>query len=164
MTVRKIGILIGIAAATAWGLAGSMPLHGASRLVALLVVGGVSAILTVALIRLPASATVERFDGGVYALAVVAEILAIVFAVVLLNRLSRQSLLSPVIAMIVGAHFLGLWRATGARRFVALAIGLFLVGLVGLWFPASCRLLVTGFGCAVVLWTSAAVTLVSGAH
>jgi hypothetical protein len=66
-----------------------------------------------------------------------------------------------VIAIIVGLHFLGLWRVTGAEIFIALAGGLCLVGRIALWAAESRRLLITGFGCAFVLWASAAATIIS---
>lgn len=164
MTGQQIGDLIGVIAGGIWALAGSTVLSGRSRAIAVVVSLAATILLGLAIGRLPSAGMADhpgRFDGGIYALAVGAEMIAILAAVALLHRLARQDWLPPVIAVIVGLHFLGLWRATGEVACVALAAGLCLVGFAGLWVPASVRLLVVGFGAALVLWAPAVVTILS---
>lgn len=161
MTGQQIGVLIGVIAGGGWALAGSASLRGASRVIALSVSLAGSILLILATARLPPAGVTGRFDGGIYGLAVTAETIAILAAVVLLRRSARQDWLAAVIAVIVGLHFLGLWRATGDDLFVAIAAGLCLVGFAGFRVRASARLPVVGFGCALVLWAAAAATILS---
>jgi hypothetical protein len=159
MTGEQIGILIGVIAGAGWALAGAAALEGQARAFAVFGALGLSVLLGVATADLPSAAMSGRFDGGIYGVAVTAETIAILGAVALLRRWARQDWLPPVIAVIVGLHFLGLWRATGSLVFVALAAGLCVVGIAGSLVPASRRLLVVGFGCAAALWAAAAVTV-----
>ena len=161
MTGQQIGVLIGVIAGGGWALAGAASLRGALRVIAVIGSLGLSVLLGVATADLPSTAMTARFDGGIYGIAVTAETIAILGAVALLRRSARQDWLPPVIAVIVGLHFLGLWRATGSLVFVALAAGLCVVGIGGSLVPDSRRLLVVGFGCAAALWAAAVVTIVS---
>jgi hypothetical protein len=158
MTGQQIGLVIGSVAGCGWALAGSAALRGASRSSAVIVSMVVSALLGVASARLPANGT-SGFDGAIYGMVVSAEAIAIVVAVILLRRSGNAGFVPPVIALIVGLHFLGLWRATHGAIFVAIAVGLCLVGIAGMRGPAERRLLVSGFGCAAVLWASVAWTV-----
>ncbi len=161
MTGQQIGVLIGVIAGGSWALAGSASLRGAPRVLAMIVSLVGSILLAVATARLPSNGEAGRFDGAIYGIAVTAEAIAIVVAVPVLRRLGRGDWLVPVIAMIVGLHFLGLWRATGDAVFVGLAAGLCAIGIMGVRVPASWRMLVVGFGCALVLWAAAAATILS---
>lgn len=99
-----------------------------------------------------------RFDGRWYLGAVVAEVVAIGLAQSWLVRHHRENLLFPTVGIIVGVHFLGLWRAMGLRRFVALAGGLVALNLAALLLPLPQpgRLMLSGFGSALALLVTAA--------
>lgn len=164
MTGEQIGILIGVIAGGGWAVAGASALEGRARVIAVLGSLGLTVLLGLVTADLPSAAMTGRFDGGIYGIAVTAETIAILGAVALLRRSARQDWLPPVIAVIVGLHFLGLWRATGSLVFVALAAGLCAVGIAGSLVPAPRRLLVVGFGCAAALWAAAAVTVGSASR
>ena len=98
-----------------------------------------------------------RFDWRWYVAAVVAEVVAIGFAQrwLLLNH--RDDLLPPVAGIIVGLHFLGLWRAMQMRRFVGLAAALVAINAAALLAPSQPdRLMLSGFGSAAALLVTAA--------
>ena len=98
-----------------------------------------------------------RFDRLWYIAAVIAEVVAILLVQSWLIRHHREDLLFPAIGVIVGLHFLGLWRAMGLR-FVALAGVLVAINLAALLLPFAQpdRLMLSGFGSAAALLVTAA--------
>jgi hypothetical protein len=157
MSPTQIGIIIGVLFGFIWAVAGASALNGVWRLVVILASIFVSAFLVTAALRAPA--TPGRFNGAIYGAAVTFEVIAIVVAVLILNRSGQQSLVPPIVAAIVGLHFLGLWLATGNRAFVGLAASLCGVGIVGSLVPPTARLPIAGIGSALALWTSTAWTI-----
>lgn len=93
------------------------------------------------------------FDRRVYFASVAIEIAAIVLAQAWLAAHGRITLLPPVVGVIVGLHFLGLWRAWGRRSFLGLAGAMTAVNLAALLvpMPLSGRLALSGFGSAGAL-------------
>jgi hypothetical protein len=81
--------------------------------------------------------------------------LAIVIAVNLLHRLHHPEAIFPVIAAIVGFHFVPLARSIPVRLYYLTAAGLVLTGAAGLLVPAGGRPLVVGWCAAGVLWATA---------
>jgi hypothetical protein len=101
------------------------------------------------------------FRGDVYAEAVASEAVGIVAAVWLLRRFGRPRYILPVIGLVVGLHFIGLWKATDLLAFVWTAIGMAGVSLISLGLPSEpagrvidVRRVVSCFGCALVLWAT----------
>ena len=116
---------------------------------------GIAAVLTARHFAQPAGV----FRGGIYTGAVIYEAIFITLAVASLRRFGAVQYILPVIGLIVGLHFLGLWRATDNMTFIWTAIGMCAVSLVALLLlPAgltAARRAVAGFGCALVLWATA---------
>ena len=87
---------------------------------------------------------------------------AIGVSVLVLGALHLPQAILPVIAVIVGLHFLPLARHIPVRLYYATGAALAAVGGVGLAVPVAARPWWVGLGAAVVLWTTA-VALARGA-
>lgn len=159
MSGDQIGAIVGVAFGCAWGIAGGLslpPLWRAATVIGSLLISASIALL----IGVSASAPRGYFDGAIYGIAVTAEVVAIVIAAIALRRTRKSSFIPPVVAAIVGLHFLGLWRATGNLVFVWLAGALCAVGLLATLVSRSMRMPLTGIGSAVALWAAALATVV----
>jgi hypothetical protein len=84
---------------------------------------------------------------------------AILGTIWLLRQFALSQLLLPAIGLIVGLHFLGLWKATDLRVFLWTALAMCLVCGVAAFLPGATengnidvRRVVTGLGTALVLW------------
>ncbi|USI74762.1 hypothetical protein [Sphingomonas morindae] len=88
---------------------------------------------------------------------------AIAAAAMLLPRLHHRDALFPVVALIVGAHFLPLARALPVRLYYATGLGLMLIGLIGFALPAPMRPLAVGLGAAAMLWGTGLARLIAPA-
>ena len=99
-----------------------------------------------------------RFDRRWYIAAVIAEVVAIGFVQAWLARHGRNDLLLPSVGVIVGLHFIGLWRAIGLKRFLGLSAALVAINLVALLAPLApdARSMVSGYGSAAALLMTAA--------
>jgi hypothetical protein len=166
MNAPVIGAVVGVTFGSAWGIAGAMGLKRRWRLWAVALSVGISATLVAALSISESKAQAGTFRGNVYGFAATFEVVAIVAAVPLLRRHGRSDLLMPVIGLIVGLHFLGLWQATDLVRFVWVALAMcFLCGLAA-FIPvnehANARWVLAGFGSALVLWAAGVATLWGG--
>ncbi len=60
----------------------------------------------------------------------------------------------PILAIIVGLHFLPLARGIPMPVYYATGLAMIVVGTVALLLPAADRYLATGIPCAIILWTS----------
>lgn len=158
MSGTQIGPAIGIIFGCAWCIAGASTLSPTWRTFGYCAAIVVSATLMFCVLH-RSGATEKTFNGNVYGLSVIAEVFAIVVSAIALNRSHNETFVPPVIAAIVGLHFLGLWRASGTVTFVWVAIALCAVGVAGAAVSAPSRLGVTGFGSAIVLWCSVAATV-----
>jgi hypothetical protein len=169
MTGAAIGAILGMAFGGIWAIAGAMGLAPGWRLP----VAVLAAAATVALIAAPGFAHLHptasgTFRGTIYGLWVGFEVVAIAAAAVVLNRCGRQDLLMPVIGIIVGVHFVGLWQATGLLRFVTIAVGVTAVCALSLLLPGhdadgmSARQVVAGVGTGLVLWLAGVWTFLDG--
>jgi hypothetical protein len=98
-----------------------------------------------------------RFHRGYYAAAVVLEVAAIMAAQAWLAAHGRDHLLFPVVGVIVGLHFIGLWLASSDRRFLWLTGGLVVINGAALLLPLSHagRVMLSGFGSAAALLAAA---------
>ncbi|HZT69740.1 MAG TPA: hypothetical protein VFC10_08335 [Terriglobia bacterium] len=126
---------------------------------ALLVAFGVRQVSRLRALGLPPVASPFRFPA--YRYAVLFEAVAIPIACLWLVRERRYDLLAPVTALIVGLHFIGLAKAFHSRRYIGVCAAMVLLaaGTVVLLpavgngrSPVHIWLLVTGWGCAAILW------------
>ena len=159
MNSAQIGTIAGVLFGCAWGIAGTLPLPPVWRTAGILESLAVSALLVLFIYRAQGSAG-GYFNGAIYGIAVTAEVVAIVIAGVILSRTGRSTLIPPVVAVIVGLHFIGLWRAMGSVSFLWLAGALCAVGLFAAAMRPGARLPATGIGSALSLWGAALSTLV----
>ncbi len=97
----------------------------------------------------------QVFHAKPYEIAVVAEVIFILLAVVILRGLNRKDLLLPVISIIVGLHFFGMVPALGSGLYWWIGGAMCLLPIIVISFlPGRWWQLSVGLGCAVVLWTA----------
>jgi hypothetical protein len=158
MRSTQIGTIIGILFGCGWAIAAASAFSGKWRIVVIVASLAISAVLVARSFSF-AGATNGTFQGGIYGIAVSLEVVAIVAASIFLNRSGNQSFIPPVVAIIVGLHFIGLWRAMNNAVFLFVAVAMCAVGLVAAALPPFQRLPVTGLGSAFALWGAAIYTL-----
>jgi hypothetical protein len=146
-----IGGLIGLAFGWLWLLIGATA-AGEARL-PLMVAG--SLLFAAAAWRLIRRGRpgVRQFRLPYYIAAVIAEVVAIVFAQKWLIEHGREALLFPVVGIIVGLHFIGLWLAWRRAQFLWLTAAMVAINAVALVAPLSPdgRILLSGFGSSASL-------------
>jgi hypothetical protein len=155
MTARR-GTIVVLGFALVWLWVGTSGLATPWRAV----VGGVGLVALGAIawraLRGPvALGRTRRFDGRRFAITVAIEVGAAVLAGQLLGRSGLIGYVWPTIGIIVGLHFVGLWWATGDRRYLTLTAVMTAVNVVALAFPAggAAMLAVSGLGsCAALAW------------
>ena len=163
---RPIPATIGLVFGGLWFWLGATALPLDWRLPA----GVLGALITLGLIvRLwrasnTADAGAGMFKRGAYILAVVLEIVAIYTASALLPKYGLQGYFIQAVGVIVGLHFIGLWRATGLARFLWIAGAMCAASLLAALLPAAWqdldpRDLATGIGNALALWIGAGRTI-----
>jgi hypothetical protein len=154
--MNSIGAIIIAGFAVLWVAAGTRnlpaPWRGLLFLIAVLI--SASVLFAATHVKMTSPAT-GGFNGQIYGIFVILEVVFIVIAVVLLNRSGRKQYLIPVIAFIVGAHFFGMVPALDANEFwwiggAMCLLPLFTMSILpeNLWAP------VVGLGCAGILWFS----------
>ena len=161
--MTSTGALIMAVFAAVWWVVGMIASgHGSPWLVAL-GVAVTAAVATAALRRRRGRAEVSPVEasrrGRLVGVASAVEGLLILVAINVVNNLGRPDLAAPVVAIVVGLHFLPLARRLPARLYYLTAALLVAVGAVGFALPAGAfRLLVVCVGAACALWlTSLAV-------
>lgn len=149
--------MIGTTFGGLWSVLGAMALP-AQWTVPAVVVG---LLLTVFLLikRYREAATVPNlFRRRAYIVAVVLEVVGLYVAALLLQRYNLEPYFVQAIGFVVGLHFIGLWCASGQRRYLWLCLVMCAASLVGIVLPSatadhvSIRDLVTSYGCALALW------------
>lgn len=161
MSGAAIGAMVGAGFGGLWAIAGALGLPAKARMPAIFLSLAVTGALAAAAAAIPGpGAGSGIFDGTVYGIAVAAESIAIAVAATVLRR--RRDFLLPAIGFIVGLHFIGLWKATTLTLFLAVAAGMCAVCLGSLLLERGSgelgpRQAAAGFGCAMVLWASAAI-------
>jgi hypothetical protein len=160
MTPTGWGVAIGAGAAALWGLAGASALPGAwRRRISLIVLMASAGLIARAVVAPPSAAFLQRFDPTIDGAAAAFEALGVLAAALLLRGRERRGWLAPVIALVTGLHFIGVWAATSQRLFLGAACGLGAVALIALGWPRrpdgyDPRLAISGLGSALVLWAA----------
>ena len=100
------------------------------------------------------------FKRRAYLVAVVLEVCAIYIAAAIVAHFGLQEYFYSVVSLIVGLHFIGLWKATGSRRFLAISAAMCFVSLLSMIVPFSwdlfhLRHVVLGASDAIILWVGA---------
>ncbi len=104
----------------------------------------------------PASDTGDRVVG----IASAAEGVAIFVAAIILPNIGHADWMAPVVAIIVGLHFLPIAKWLPAPSYYLTAALLVAVGAVGLALPAGRpRTIVVTVGAACILWVTSAAVL-----
>ena len=160
---RPIPAAIGTMFGGLWALLAATALPPAWHIPAASLAIVATALLIVMLWRSdqPAAGPAGRLFGRqAYQSAVVAELLAIYAASAVLPRLGWQGYFIEAVGIIVGLHFIGLWAATRAPRFLGIAAGMCTISAAAIPLPATLHLLhlrdgFTGAGNALVLWLGA---------
>lgn len=145
-----------------WGIAGSSGLPGRARTPVMAIAAAIALLLVVFVLARPIPAVeAVSFDGHIYGIAVAGEVVAIAIAVAVLRWRRRRDLILPAVGVIVGLHFIGMWKAFEMPLFLAVAFAMSAVSLFAFALPGtnargfSARQSVSGFGCAAVLWIAA---------
>jgi hypothetical protein len=84
---------------------------------------------------------------------------AIFVAVTVCQNIGAHDAIVPVIAIIVGLHFLPLARGIPVPLYYATGSALAVLGLGDLLLPGPDRMGTTGFAAAAIMWVSAAVLI-----
>jgi len=145
-------VLCGFAAV--WGAFG-LSLSGLDRAVSLMPIV-VSLAIVWAGWSVPSPRPGEgRRTGRIVGLASLGEGIAILVGVNLALHLGRSDLIVPIVAFLVGAHFVPLARFLPAPSYYATAIAMMALAVSALVLPMPLRAAVIGIGCAAILWTTA---------
>jgi hypothetical protein len=154
--VNSIGAIIVACFAVFWVAAGAQALGRRWFVLLLAIAIVISGTIVFAAIHLPFGRHSGGFNGRVYGIFVTLDVVAILIAVVLLKRVGAKQFVIPVIALIVGAHFLGMVPALQSNDFwwVGGAMCALLVATT-LILPQSTWAPVVGVGYAAILWLSA---------
>ena len=154
--------LIGICFGGLWAIAGSLAYSGTTRSVLLLFTIVVTVGLILRVHRSPeiGESRNKIFHRRAYLIAVILEVLAIALSVVLLPRWGYERYLLQAIGIVVGLHFVGLWKASQSFRFLAISAGMCILSAASILVqPKTAGLktgdVLTGLGNALVLWIGA---------
>lgn len=160
-TSEAIGASVGLAFGGLWWSYAGQMLPRQTTGWALLVGATITALLIVRAWRAPGATAMrrKRFGWGVYFLAVGLEVAAIVAANAFEPRFGLEAYHLQIVGAIVGLHFIGLWAATGMRRFLAVAAAMCALSSLAMLAPAggaiNVRDIATGAGNALALWVGA---------
>jgi hypothetical protein len=131
-----VGYLIGLAFAVYWLWVGAGAVGGVDGKV---IFAGGSLVLLAILWRIWSRrkqwTTAGRFRVAWYLAAVAGEIIAMNLALLILPKSFFAGYQAPIIGTIVGVHFVGLWMATSARRFLYLSGGMTALNLLAFVIP-----------------------------
>jgi hypothetical protein len=153
----RTGAIIGLGFALFWLWLGALALP-APWPVAVGIVGS-AAVLAILIRQLGSSANGRaRFARGRYLAAVALEFAALATLATFLARWGREDVLWPAAGIIIGLHFVGLWWASGQRRFLNLAAAMTAVNAVALLVPAPAMLATSGLGSYLALAATVATT------
>jgi hypothetical protein len=153
----RTGSLIGLGFGLLWWLAGAGAEAGFPGSVLQVLGVLVFAVSGIWVVRRPSQAARRQPRWAYYVGAIIVEIVAIALAQAWLTSRGLKPLLFPVIGIIVGLHFTGLWPAFARRRFLVLAGAMTIINLLALLLPleAGTRLMLSGFGSSACLLITA---------
>ena len=162
--MSSISALILGAFAVLWWLAGGQVAGYSTPVLLLVPVAIMIVILVVALRSWGANdaALLSRGQnpGRVVGIASAIEGVAILTAVIVMVKFHRQDLSAPVIAILIGLHFVPIARGLHAKVYYLPAVFLVTLGAIGLALPdLRERASVVYVGTACVLWLTSAVVL-----
>lgn len=152
-----IPAMIGTAFGGLWSVLGAMALPRHWMMPA--IVAGL--LLTVLLLVQRCRGTASGhglFRRRAYIVAVVLEVAALYVLMPLLKKYGLESYAVPALGLVVGLHFIGLWVASGLRRYLWLCAAMCAVSLIGILLPGAAtghfnmRDVVAAYGCALALW------------
>jgi hypothetical protein len=152
--------LVGTAFGGLWSVLGAMALPHQRRVPAIVVGLLVTAVLVVERCRKAASGS-SLFRRRAYVVAVALEVAGLYLAMSLLKRYGLEAFFVQALGFVVGLHFIGLWMASGQRRYLWLCVSMCVVSLMGALLPSASsghfnvRNAFTAYGCAVALWVAA---------
>lgn len=156
---------IGIVFGGLWAIIAATALTPGWRLPMAIAGVVVTIVLVVRLWRTPAPPMDGNrlFGRRAYQIAVILEVLAIYAASAVLPRLGLQDYFLQAVGLIVGLHFIGLYIASGSRRFLGIAAGMSIVSVAATAMPQwidgwHVRDAVTGLGNALALWIGASLS------
>jgi len=89
----------------------------------------------------------------------IAEGIGIFVGIDIVINLGHRDWMLPVIALVVGLHFLPIARATASRAFGTLAIALLVAAVAGFALPQPAGATLAGFAAAASLWTAATLAI-----
>lgn len=153
---RPIPGSIGLFFGGVWGVFGAQALPPEWHAVGIAAAVLVTAVLIALLWRAGSGEGRGLFRRRTYYLAVVFEVAAVVAANMLMPRLGLTAYALQILGVIIGLHFIGLWKASAMARFLGIAAAMTILSLAACALPAPLRDMVTGFGNALVLWIGAA--------
>jgi hypothetical protein len=153
-----ISALIGLAFGLFWLFVGANAVHGPAATVIAVAGCLIFALAALWIVIRRRRTRGRRFAAGYYLAAVGAEVVAIVAAQNWLAAHGQKQLLFPVVGIIVGLHFIGLWLATGDRVFAWLTSVMVAINLAALLLPLDpdARHMVSGFGSSAALLVAVA--------
>jgi len=153
----RTGALIGLSFGLLWWLAGAGAVAGPPGTVLQVLGILVFAATGIWIFKRKQRSASVRPRWAYYVFAVIVEIVAITLAQAWLTARGLGQLLLPVVGVIVGLHFTGLWPAFARRRFLVLAGTMTAINLLALLLPLApgTRLMVSGFGSSVTLLATA---------
>jgi hypothetical protein len=157
----RVGVVVLSVFAAIWCIAG-LALAGMGATFLYAIVALITATIIVVSARRPVNGgdgQAGRRIGRLVGIASAGEGIAIVIAVLVLQSLHAPDDIMPVIAIIVGAHFLPLAWTIPARLYYATGTLLIALGIAGVFVSDATRPLVVGVGAACILWLTAAVLL-----
>jgi hypothetical protein len=161
--VNKRGAIIVMSAfAAVWWIMGVAQSRRASPM--MYAIGIVISGLMIALARRRGNDSPAHHDGKrrgrIIGAASAAEVLAMLLASSVLAKLGRVDLIAPVVAIIVGLHFLPLARGLRVPVYYLTAALLVAVGVAGTFVQnPPARTLMVCVGAAAVLWLTCGVAL-----
>lgn len=107
-------------------------------------------------------ARLHKLDRTLFLLSVLFEALATAACVWALIKLRMGGYIFPAIAIIVGLHFIGMWKASDRTDCLWLAALLCVIAIAVLPLPLPLRNQSLGFSVAATLWICAALRMKSG--
>ncbi|CAN5602398.1 hypothetical protein BH09BAC4_BH09BAC4_51310 [soil metagenome] len=153
----RTGSLIGLGFGWLWWLAGTGVVAGFPGSVLQVLGILIFALSGIWIVKRRPQAAHRQPRWAFYVGAILVEIAAIALAQAWLTARGLEPLLFPVIGIIVGLHFTGLWPAFGRRRFLVLAGAMMAINLLALLLPLEpgTRLMLSGFGSSACLLATA---------